>query len=203
MLARINEAHAADCGGESEQSDRDAGVAREICCGLRKPRPQAALLVDEAYFEFCGETLMTQWREVPNLFVSRTFSKAYGLAGLRIGVLAGNAEQMQMVRRVSSPYNLNSVALACLPEALADQEYVRDYVEEVLRGRERLESELQLARHQVLAEPGEFCADVFRSGESGVYCGHATSVAFWCATARAIRDARDACASRWDRRTEQ
>ena len=110
---------------------------------LAKAAPQAALLVDEAYFEFSGETLMKQWREVPNLFVSRTFSKAYGLAGLRIGVLAGNVEQMKMVRRVSSPYNLNSVALACLPDALADEQYIRNYAADVLRGRERLEKELR------------------------------------------------------------
>jgi histidinol-phosphate aminotransferase len=107
---------------------------------LAKAAPNAALLVDEAYFEFSGETLMKKWRETPNLFVSRTFSKAYGLAGLRIGVLAGNIEQMKLVRRVSSPYNLNSVALACLPEALGDQQYIRDYTADVLRGRERLEA---------------------------------------------------------------
>lgn len=110
---------------------------------IAQAAPDAALLVDEAYFEFSGETLMKQWREVPNLFVSRTFSKAYGLAGLRIGVLAGNVEQMKMVRRVSSPYNLNSVALACLPDALADGAYVRSYVDDVLQGRDRLEMELR------------------------------------------------------------
>ena len=105
--------------------------------------PQAALLVDEAYFEFCGETLLPEFRKFTNLFVSRTFSKAYGLAGLRIGVLAGHPDQMHFVRPVSSPYNVNSVALACLPEALADQAYIRQYVNEVLGGRERLERELQ------------------------------------------------------------
>jgi histidinol-phosphate aminotransferase len=110
---------------------------------LAKAAPEAAILVDEAYFEFSDETLIKQWREVPNLFVSRTFSKAYGLAGLRIGVLAGNTEQMKLVRRVSSPYNLNSVALACLPAALADEPYIRNYIADILRGRERLESELQ------------------------------------------------------------
>jgi histidinol-phosphate aminotransferase len=110
---------------------------------IAKAAPDAALLVDEAYFEFSGETLMQQWSDVPNLFVSRTFSKAYGLAGLRIGVLAGNVEQMKMVRRVSSPYNLNSVALACLPEALSNQEYIHSYVADVLRGRDRLEQELR------------------------------------------------------------
>jgi histidinol-phosphate aminotransferase len=101
------------------------------------------VLVDEAYFEFAGETLMPEWRELSNLFVSRTFSKAYGLAGLRIGVLAGNPEQLRMVRRVSSPYNLNSVALACLPDALADQDYVRRYVDQACRGRALLEKQLR------------------------------------------------------------
>lgn len=104
--------------------------------------PDAALLVDEAYFEFSGETITPQWRELPNLFVSRTFSKAYGLAGLRIGVLMGSADQMQLLRRASSPYNLNSVALACLPAALSDQEYIRDYVQQTREGRAQLESEL-------------------------------------------------------------
>jgi histidinol-phosphate aminotransferase len=64
------------------------------------------------------------------------------MAGLRIGVLMGNVEQMKMLRRASSPYNLNSVALACLPEALADEQYVNNYVAQCLEGREDLESEL-------------------------------------------------------------
>jgi histidinol-phosphate aminotransferase len=110
---------------------------------IAKAAPDAALLVDEAYFEFCDETMMPHLHDVPNLFVSRTFSKAYGLAGLRIGVLTGNIEQMRMVRRASSPYNLNSVALACLPVALADQEYVQRYADEACRGRDRLEAELR------------------------------------------------------------
>lgn len=110
---------------------------------IAEAAPNAALLIDEAYFEFCGETIAPRWRDLPNLFVSRTFSKTYGMAGLRIGVLMGNRDQMQIVRRASSPYNLNSVALACLPEALADQEYIRNYVKQTLEGRRLLESELE------------------------------------------------------------
>jgi histidinol-phosphate aminotransferase len=109
---------------------------------IAQAAPDAALLVDEAYFEFCGESMVSSWRSASNIFVSRTFSKAYGMAGLRIGVLMGNPEQMSGVRRGSSPYNLNSVALACLPDALADQEFVRDYVAQALDGRRELEAEL-------------------------------------------------------------
>jgi histidinol-phosphate aminotransferase len=105
--------------------------------------PQAALLVDEAYFEFYGKTLLGQWRSVPNLFVARTFSKAYGLAGLRIGVLTGNAEHIPMMNKVSSPYNVNGVALACLPTALADQDYIRSYLDQVRQGREELQKEFR------------------------------------------------------------
>ena len=100
--------------------------------------PQAAILIDEAYFEFYGKTALPQWRELPNIFVARTFSKAYGMAGLRIGVLAGNAAHMPMVRRVASPYNVNGVALACLPTALEDENYVREYVAQVRQGRDEL-----------------------------------------------------------------
>ena len=103
----------------------------------------AAVLVDEAYFDFYGESMLAEVANFANLFVARTFSKAYGLAGLRIGVLVGNAGQMAVVRRVGSPYNVNAVALACLPEALADQDYIRQYVDEVRQGREQIEQELR------------------------------------------------------------
>ena len=108
---------------------------------IARRAPQAAILVDEAYFEFYGNTLLGQWRGVPNLFVARTFSKAYGLAGLRIGVLTGNAQHIPTVSKVSSPYNVNGVALACLPTALADQDYVCRYVDQVRQGREELQRE--------------------------------------------------------------
>jgi histidinol-phosphate aminotransferase len=110
---------------------------------VAKAAPQAALLVDEAYYHFCGETMVGLAREQENLFVTRTFSKAYGLAGLRIGVITGHREQMAMLRRNSSPYNLNIAALACLPNALADQQYIDDYVNQVIQGRTALEAELK------------------------------------------------------------
>jgi histidinol-phosphate aminotransferase len=96
-----------------------------------------------AYYEFCGQTLLPSIRNHANLFVARTFSKAYGMAGLRAGMLAGPAAQMRMVRRVASPYNVNIAALIALPEALQDKEYVCQYVGQVQRGRSLLEQEFQ------------------------------------------------------------
>jgi len=119
-----------------------AAVSEEILLQIAEAAPHAALLVDEAYFEFHGETLLTQPERPSNIIVARTFSKAYGLAGLRIGVLVGEATQMAMVRRVASPYNVNAVALAVLPEALEDTAYVDRYSAEVRRNRCVLEQEL-------------------------------------------------------------
>lgn len=107
--------------------------------------PNTAVLIDEAYFEFCGQTVLGRLRECPNVFVARTFSKAYGLAGLRIGALIGNSDQMAAVRRVSSPYNVNQVALTCLPVAVDDREYVDSYVRQILDSRRRLQDALQEA----------------------------------------------------------
>jgi histidinol-phosphate aminotransferase len=120
-----------------------AAVACKILLQVAQVAPQAALLVDEAYFEFHGDTFLNSRDRPANLFVARTFSKAYGLAGLRIGILAGDSGQMAMVRRVASPYNVNAVALTVLPEALRDQEYVKNYVAEVQHGRGLLEQELR------------------------------------------------------------
>ncbi len=120
-----------------------SAVACDVLLSIAHAAPQAAVLVDEAYYEFHGDTILNHATWPDNLFVARTFSKAYGLAGLRIGILAGNAGQMSMVRRVASPYNVNAVALAVLPEALRDQQYVAQYVAEVQRGRAILERELK------------------------------------------------------------
>ena len=76
---------------------------------------------------------------LPNLVVARTFSKAYGLAGLRLGLLAGPVETMRWVRRVLSPYSVNALALACLPPALEDTAYLDWYVSEVLAARAEFE----------------------------------------------------------------
>jgi histidinol-phosphate aminotransferase len=142
ILAQIN-SHTRLIAMANPNNPTGALASADDLLRIAKAAPDAALLVDEAYFEFAGQTLLSRWRDTPNLFVSRTFSKAYGLAGLRIGVLMGNVEQMSMVRRASSPYNLNHIALACLPEALADQEYIRSYVDQALYGRAALEQELK------------------------------------------------------------
>ncbi len=107
---------------------------------ITQAAPHAAVLIDEAYFEFHGETLISELPRYPNLCVARTFSKAYGLAGLRLGALIGPVDQISFIRRFCPPFNVNVAALACLEAALADQAFVQDYVAEIKRGREQIVS---------------------------------------------------------------
>jgi histidinol-phosphate aminotransferase len=120
-------------------------ASREQLLSLARRAPQAVLLVDEAYYHFHGETVMDLVGVVPNIIVARTFSKAYGLAGLRLGLLAGPVELMRWMRRVLSPYSVNSIALACLPPALEDTAYLDWYISEVLAGRAEFETALDNA----------------------------------------------------------
>jgi histidinol-phosphate aminotransferase len=117
-------------------------VGRKDLLRLIEAAPQAAVLVDEAYFHFLGETVIDLVGRVPNVIVARTFSKAYGLAGLRLGVLAAPEDAMQWMRRAISPYSVNSVALACLTAALDDEGYMRWYTGEVLASRVSFEAAL-------------------------------------------------------------
>ncbi|SFR99007.1 histidinol phosphate aminotransferase apoenzyme [Granulicella pectinivorans] len=117
-------------------------VSREHLLAIAAAAPQAVVFVDEAYFHFHGETTLGDVPNIPNLMVGRTFSKAYGLANLRAGMLVGPAELINYVKKVCSPYNMNGVALACLTEALADQTYLDWYIREVHTGRERVQAAL-------------------------------------------------------------
>ncbi|WP_158794648.1 histidinol-phosphate transaminase [Granulicella sp. L60] len=122
----------------SPNNPTGAIVDREHLLAIAAAAPQAVLMVDEAYYHFDGTSIMGDLALVPNLVIARTFSKAYGLANLRIGMLAGNADLLKYVRKVCSPYNVNGVALSCLPAAITDETYLSWYVEQVRIGRERL-----------------------------------------------------------------
>jgi histidinol-phosphate aminotransferase len=104
--------------------------------------PQAAVLIDEAYFEFCGITALPLIARYPNLFVSRTFSKVYGMAAMRIGCLFSQAGNIQYLHKAQSPYSVNTLAALAAESAIQDTQYVANYVAEALAGRELLEAGL-------------------------------------------------------------
>jgi histidinol-phosphate aminotransferase len=104
---------------------------------LTKAR-RAVVLVDEAYFEFCGITALGRVAEAPNLFVSRTFSKVFGLAGLRLGCLFSQPRNVAYLHKAQSPYSVNTAAALAVREAIRETSSIRDYVDEVLAAREIL-----------------------------------------------------------------
>jgi histidinol-phosphate aminotransferase len=104
---------------------------------LAKDVAPAMFFVDEAYADFSGETLIdaATLAALPNMVVGRTFSKAYGLAGLRIGVLVATPETLAPLRRVVPPYSVNAWAAAALPVAIADRGYREWYLEQAAASR--------------------------------------------------------------------
>lgn len=151
-------------------------VAREDLLRVLRAAENAAVVVDEAYFEFYGETLLGDVAAFPNLFIARTFSKAYGLAGLRLGAIVASERELDLLRRLTSPFNINGIALACLPVALQDRRFMQNYVQQVKTGREdlyRLCDELRIrywhsAANFVLIQIGQrseqFIEEMRRSG---------------------------------------
>ncbi len=111
-------------------------LAKKDLRALLKGAPDAIVLVDEAYQDFSGETVLPWIRKYPNLVVTRTFSKAFGLAGLRLGAILTNAELAEPMRRAQNPFAVNSLALAGALEAIRHKDYVAQYVEEVRANRE-------------------------------------------------------------------
>jgi histidinol-phosphate aminotransferase len=97
--------------------------------------PQAAVLIDEAYFEFCEITALPWIRKYPNLFVSRTFSKVYGMAAMRCGCLFSGAHNIGWMKKAQSPYSVNTMAALAARAAIRDRAYVETYVDEVLAAR--------------------------------------------------------------------
>src|SRR5438270_7726780 len=131
-------------------------AARANMLKIIQAAPDAAILLDEAYFDFYGQTLIDQIGRLPNLFIARTFSKAYGLAGLRLGVMVDDQEQMSVLRRMASPFNVNAFAIECLAEALADRQFVADYVEQVIASREWLHKQLEKLGFKCWPSHGNF-----------------------------------------------
>jgi histidinol-phosphate aminotransferase len=105
--------------------------------------PQVAVLIDEAYYEFCGVTALPLIRDYPNLFVSRTFSKVYGMAAMRVGCLFSQAANVQYMHKCQSPYSVNMLAALAAEAAIQDTEFVANYVKEALAARELLRGGLE------------------------------------------------------------
>ena len=104
---------------------------------LKRAR-KAAVFVDEAYFEFSGVTALGRIDRCPNLFVSRTFSKVYGMAAMRLGCLFSHPANIAYLHKAQSPYSVNALAVLAAQAAVRDTAYIAQYVAEVRAARELL-----------------------------------------------------------------
>jgi len=134
--------------------------------GLRRILDAAkhtVVLVDEAYFDFSGETILPWIRRYPNLLVARTFSKSAGLAALRAGCLFGNPELLALLRRACPPYPVNFAALVAASAAVTDKRYAKDYTREVVLSRAMLEAGLLKLDVKIYPGGGNFVLADFGS----------------------------------------
>ena len=114
------------------------------------------VVVDEAYFEFSGVTVLPQIRRRRNLAVTRTFSKAAGLAGLRVGCVFAHRDVATILKRAQAPFPVGTAALVAAEAALKDRAFVRRAVREIRKGRVILERGLSRLGVRVFPSAANF-----------------------------------------------
>src|SRR3954462_8329451 len=129
---------------------------------LRRVPERVLVVLDEAYNEYMPGELRgdsVKWlKRHPNLIITRTFSKAYGLAGLRVGYALPHPSVADIMNRVRQPFNVNSIALAAATAALDDMEFVARSYAENLQGLRYLEEGAQRLGLDYIPSYGNFLA---------------------------------------------
>jgi len=128
------------------------------------------VLVDEAYFDFSGLTILSWIRQYSNLLVARTFSKAAGLAALRLGCLFAKPEILSVMRRACTPYPVNTAALVAAEASIRDARFLRNYMREVLQSRALLEEGLTRLGARVYPSAANFVLVDFGPGAHRMVC---------------------------------
>jgi histidinol-phosphate aminotransferase len=131
-----------------------------------KAATHTAVVLDEAYAEFSGVTVVPWINQYPQLFVARTFSKAAGLAGLRLGAVIACAESLAILRRATAPFPVNVAALAAAEAAVGDSRTRKLYVKNILRTRARFEKQLHSMNVKTYPSAGNFLLADFGAGGS-------------------------------------
>lgn len=117
---------------------------------------QTAVVLDEAYSDFSGITGVPWIHRHPNLFVAKTFSKAAGLAGLRLGAVIARRDSLALVRRALPPFPVNTAALAAGVAAVRERRTIERYIRETKRLREWFGAELKRRKVRVYPSAGNF-----------------------------------------------
>lgn len=123
---------------------------------ILKAAPHVLVIVDEAYFEFCGVTMAPLATQYPNLIVTRSFSKAFGLAGLRCGYILTHPDNLKAINKIRIGKNVNSLAQVAASSALDDLEYMEHYVSEVGIARKWLASKIRRMGLKIMETPANY-----------------------------------------------
>ena len=113
-------------------------VPKDAIHRIARAATGAIVFVDEAYHDFMGENFLAEAAAYPNVLIGRTFSKAHGLAGIRIGAMIAAPEVLEPIRYVMPLFNLNVVAVQALRAALTDTEFKPWYMGQVAESKRRL-----------------------------------------------------------------
>ncbi|HMD08957.1 MAG TPA: histidinol-phosphate transaminase [Candidatus Acidoferrum sp.] len=141
-------------------------LERSVIETILKAATHTAVVVDEAYAEFSGVTVVPWINQYSQLFVARTFSKAAGLAGLRLGAVIACAESLAVLRRATAPFPVNVAALAAVEAAVGDSRTMKLYIKNILRTRAWLEKELHKLNVTTYLSAGNFLLADFGPGGS-------------------------------------
>lgn len=132
---------------------------------LLRAATHTVVVLDEAYAEFSPESAVPWIRRYPHLFVARTFSKAEGMAGLRLGAVIGRRDSLSLVRRAMPPFPVNAAALAVGVAAVEERKTIARYIRDVKRLRAWLAHELQKRDVRVYPSSANFLlADFGKAG---------------------------------------
>lgn len=132
-------------------------IPRRDLVKIVEANPAMAVLVDEAYYHYARLTNIDLTKKYGNILVSQTFSKAYGLAGLRIGYLVSAPNNIQAIAKVLSPtYSVNCMAAMAALAAMEDKDYMEAYVDEIIAVREMFVEEIAALGFQVIPSRANF-----------------------------------------------
>jgi len=141
--------------------------AKEVIRIVEKAKENGALvLIDEAYCQYSGRTDIPVIKRYDTVIVIQTFSKAFGLAGLRLGCIVSNAQIIAVLRKILSPYSVNVLAAIAATAALRDQEYVKSYVSQVKESKRLLYAALN--RLGIFSFPSDANFILVKIGEQAV-----------------------------------
>ena len=144
-------------------------VAKAAIAKILRAATETVVVLDEAYSEFSGESVVPWIRRYPLLFVAKTFSKAAGLAGLRLGAVLAQRDSLALVRRALPPYPVNVAALAAGAAAVEDKKTLSGYVREVKRLRVWFANELEKRGTRVFPSAGNFLLVDFGDAGPGIF----------------------------------